>query len=390
MKRCARSLGIFALSLGAAAARAQPAPSPGPQSGARYVDVNGRKARLEVAGTGSPTVVLDSGLGDDHRAWRTVFPAIARFTRTVAYDRAGYGDSEPAPEARSFEQVATDLHTLLGKAGIPPPYVLVGHSLGGAYIRAFAHLFKDDVAGLVFVDPLSEDMFAAVDEREAAIREQDARMGGAPAGLQAEWSFLREQARQGFPQLRSFGPPPDVPMAVLIARRDRPPKWVRTLLAQYGPWIADATEAHLTVVVDSGHYVQGDDPQAVVAAIRRVVFPSVPIAVERALKSGGVASAIASFRGMKARYPAEYLNERTLNALGYQRLGAGQVDDAIALFKLNVEAYPESANAYDSLGEGYAAKGGRESAIASYRKSLALNPDNTNAVQALKKLENER
>jgi hypothetical protein len=315
-----------------------------------------------------------------------VFPAVAAFTRVVAYDRAGYGRSEPPTAPRTFDQVATELHDALSASGIAPPYVLVGHSLGGAYIRAFAHRYGNEVAGLVFVDPLSEDAFTA-EVREAAIREQDARMAGAGPGLQAEWAFLKEETRNGFSSLRALGRPPDVPMALLIARRGRPPKWVITLLGQYGPWIADATEAQLTVVVDSGHYIQSDDPQAVVAAVRRVVFPSVPIAVEKALTSGGVPAAVDAFRRMKARYPAEYVNERTLNELGYRRLSAGQADDAIALFKLNVEAYPQSANAYDSLGEAYATKGDRGPAIASYRKSLALDPANTGAVEALRKLE---
>jgi pimeloyl-ACP methyl ester carboxylesterase len=339
------------------------------------------KLFLEVAGSGSPTVV---------RPWRTVFRALAGFTRVVAYDRAGYGGSEPSSAPRSFDQVATELHAALGASGIAPPYILVGHSLGGAYIRAFAHLFKNEVAGLVFVDPFSEDAFSSAEVREAAIREQESHMAGAGPGLQAEWAFMKEETRRDFSGLRALGRPPDVPMAVLIARRDRPPKWVTALLAQYGPWVADAAEAQLTVVVDSGHYIQADDPQAVVAAVRRVVFPSVPIAVERALASGGAPAAIDAFRRMKTRYPAEYVSERTLNALGYRRLGAGQADDAIALFKLNVEAFPDSANAYDSLGEGYATKGDREAAIASYRKSLALDPANTGAVQALRKLEEAR
>jgi tetratricopeptide (TPR) repeat protein len=212
-------------------------------------------------------------------------------------------------------------------------------------------------------------------------------MSGAGPGLQAEWAFLKEETRRDFSSLRALGRPPDVPMAVLIARRDRPPNWVTTLLAQYGPWVADATEAQLAVVVDSGHYIQADDPQAVVAAVRRVVFPSVPIAVEKALRSGGVPAAVDAFRLLKARYPAEYFNERTLNEFGYRRLSAGLADDAIALFKLNVEAFPGSANVYDSLGEAYATKGDRAAAIANYRKSLALDPANTGAAESLRKLE---
>ena len=82
----------------------------------------------------------------------------------------------------------------------------------------------------------------------------------------------------------------------------------------------------------------------------------------------------------------EYFSERILNTLGYEQLRAKHIPEAIALFQLNVEVYPKAFNTYDSLAEAYAAKGDREAAIKNYRKSLSLNPDNTNAVESLKKL----
>jgi tetratricopeptide (TPR) repeat protein len=92
---------------------------------------------------------------------------------------------------------------------------------------------------------------------------------------------------------------------------------------------------------------------------------------------------------MKTRYPDEYFNEATLNTLGYEQQQAGHLDDAIALFKLNVEMYPASANAYDSRAEAYMLKGDRRQAIQSYRKSLALDPKSTNAVRMLEKLDQD-
>ncbi len=355
----------------------------------QYVDVEGHKLTLQVAGAGTPTVVLDYGLGGSIATWSDVFPEVARFTRVVAYERAGYGKSEPGPEPRSQTQIATELHTLLHRANIAPPYVLVGHSLGGVNIRAFAHLFKDEVAGLVFVDPLNENIFttASEKEREAAQAQQEAALKNAPAGVQAEWRFLKSERQNNFPELRSFGAPPDVPMMVLVAGRDRPPRWVKSALAEYGTWITEATEGGLVVNPDSSHAIQRDDPALVINSIRRVVFPSVHNAVARAIKGQGVEAAVALYRKMKQRYPPEFFRETTLNTLGYQQLGAQHVPKAIALFKLNVEMYPSGFNTYDSLAEAYMTQGDRAAAIANYRKSLALNPGNTNAVQMLKKLE---
>lgn len=352
------------------------------------IDVGGYKLRLQVAGTGTPTVVLDYGLGGSLENWRDVFPEVARFTRVVAYDRAGYGKSEPGPEPRSQTQIATELHTLLHRAQIAPPYVLVGHSLGGANIRAFAYLFKDEVAGLVFVDPFNVNIFTSQSEkeREAAMAQQEAALKDAPAGVQAEWKFLKSEDQNNFSQMRSFGAPPDVPMMVLVAGRGRPPHWVKSELNEYGTWVAEASEGGLVVTPESRHPIQSDDPALVISAIRRVVFPSAQNVLERAIKDKGVAAAIALYRQMRLRYPAEFLRENLLNTLGYQQLNAKHTQEAIALFKLNVEMYPNGFNAYDSLAEAYMAQGDREAAIKNYRKSLELNPNNTNAVTMLKKM----
>ena len=113
---------------------------------------------------------------------------------------------------------------------------------------------------------------------------------------------------------------------------------------------------------------------------------SVQNALERTIKEKQVDTAITLYRQMRQRYPAEFFRESILNVLGYQQLNAKHTQEAIALFKLNVEMYPNSFNTYDSLAEAYMERGDREAAIHNYRKSLALNRNNTNAVSMLKKL----
>ena len=210
----------------------------------RYVDIGGYKLAMQVAGSGNPTVVLEAGSSESLEAWNDVFSEIARFTRVVAYDRAGLGRSEIGPEPRSFTRYATELRTMLHRAGISPPYVLVGQSMGAANLRAFAHLFHDEVAGLVFVDPLNEQIFRSISakEKEEAIAREDAQAAKRSAGQQAEWRLSKSEALKDFPELRSFDKPPDVPMMLLIAGRDRPPHWVKSVLDEYGTWIAEASE----------------------------------------------------------------------------------------------------------------------------------------------------
>lgn len=117
------------------------------------VDIGGRRLNLYCVGSGSPTVVLDTGLGGTTADWSRVQARIAHTTRVCSYDRAGMGFSDPAPAPRNAGTAVSDLHVLLQRAGIPPPYVLVGHSIAGLYDRLYADRFPGEVAGMVLVDP---------------------------------------------------------------------------------------------------------------------------------------------------------------------------------------------------------------------------------------------
>lgn len=119
----------------------------------RMVDVGGYRLHLYCTGSGGPTVVMDAGLGDFWLDWSRVQPDVAKFTQVCTYDRAGTGWSDPGPAPRDARHVVADWHTLMVKSGIPGPYVLVGHSLGGFHARLYATTYPDEVAGLVLVDP---------------------------------------------------------------------------------------------------------------------------------------------------------------------------------------------------------------------------------------------
>jgi pimeloyl-ACP methyl ester carboxylesterase len=129
----------------------------------QMVDVGGYQLHLLDQGTGGPTVVFDSGAGCTSLDWSLIQPELAKSTRTVAYDRAGYAWSDESPLERTSENIAQELHTLLHNAEIPGPYVLVGHSFGGCTIRLFADMYPDEVVGLVFVDASHEDILEKID-----------------------------------------------------------------------------------------------------------------------------------------------------------------------------------------------------------------------------------
>jgi pimeloyl-ACP methyl ester carboxylesterase len=152
------------------------------------VDVGGRGLYLECTGSGSPTVVLVSGLAEASVYWRGwIAPAVAQNTTVCAYDRAGQGWSDPPPAPQDGAAVATDLHNLLANARIAGPYVVVGHSTGGVYARIFAARYPDQVAGMVLLDS----------------QPNEALTGGLP-DFPSQYSILR-RATALFPSLARLG-----------------------------------------------------------------------------------------------------------------------------------------------------------------------------------------
>lgn len=166
-----------------------------PQIG-RSVNIGGRSLNLYCSGQGSPTVIFESNIGAPGYAWAFIQRIAAGETRACWYDRAGYGWSDPGPFPNHSDTIARDLHQLLAKAGEPPPYVLVGHAMGAFHARVFRGYYPNEVAGMVLLDPMSEeftdDIFDRIDD---AVR---------PAAL----AFDRVLGAFGFFRLMAFDPGP--------------------------------------------------------------------------------------------------------------------------------------------------------------------------------------
>jgi pimeloyl-ACP methyl ester carboxylesterase len=140
-----------------------------PPLGKLYNVGGGRRLMLHYAGTGRPAVVIETGAGAFGLDYLNMFEMCAERTTCVLYDRAGSGWSDPGPRSRSAREIVTDLHNALDKAFIEGLYLLVGHSLGGLLVRAFAQSFPDDVAGLVLIDPATESFPAPQEDDEAVV-----------------------------------------------------------------------------------------------------------------------------------------------------------------------------------------------------------------------------
>jgi pimeloyl-ACP methyl ester carboxylesterase len=142
----------------------------------KLVDVGTHRLHLYCTGGGSPTVVFDSALAGSVLSWILVQPEVATFARACSYDRAGHGWSDAGPMPRTLSRIVDELHTLLRRANVPPPFVLVGHSYGGLVAQLYVSRYRDEVAGMVLVDSAHAKDWAYASDRERARLETGIRL----------------------------------------------------------------------------------------------------------------------------------------------------------------------------------------------------------------------
>ncbi len=296
----------------------------------RLVDLGSHRLHILAMGEGSPAVVMDSGLPGSVLSWCRVQPEVARFARAVSYDRAGLGWSDAGPLPRTAARIVEELHALLERARIPPPYVLVGHSFGGLTMRLFAARYPREMDGMVLVDPIGprEWLFPTA-EQKAEVR------GGARLCRRGAW-LARLGVARWIGLLVRLGALRAVRVAVAVVSSQAlgetgsmlapleklppelraivplfwlQPKFYRALSSQMeslrasaeqvaaaagaaGSWpvvvlssgsapprrrseqemlVKSSLQGKHVMVASSGHWIQLDEPQAVVAAIRAVI-----------------------------------------------------------------------------------------------------------------------
>src|SRR5919109_919215 len=160
----------------------------------QLVNVGGHRLHINCTGSGSPTVVIEAGLGDWSTGWDFVQRGVSKTTRVCTYDRAGWGWSEAGPLPRDAAQFAKELHTLLQNAKIPGPYVMVGHSLGGFGVRVFVNDYASEVAGVVLIDSMSPRQFKQLQVEAQPQTGEQSRPFSLPAML-ARFGIVRLIAR---------------------------------------------------------------------------------------------------------------------------------------------------------------------------------------------------
>lgn len=237
------------------------------------------QVQMASAGSGTYTVILESGFGTDLRTWRKVAPELAKSARVLSYSRAGYGGSDARPEARTLLQSSIELDQLIAATGARPPFILVGHSYGGLLVRAFAARHPDWVAGMVLVDPSDERFSPALRKIDAARVDQDDRMFATivPAKFQPELAALKPVLDSGvFPVP---GKLPDVPVVVISSMQtvEKPEFFLETaparavLFGLHDDFAKSFRDGRHVVTERSGHNIQLEEPQLVIDAVQQVI-----------------------------------------------------------------------------------------------------------------------
>jgi pimeloyl-ACP methyl ester carboxylesterase len=287
---------------------ARESPPPG-----KLIAVDGHQMHLYCTGTGSPTVVLESAQGGTWMDWALVQPEVAKFTRVCSYDRAGMGWSEPGPPPRVSSRIADELNTLLTQGGQQPPYILVGHSVGGYHVRVFCDRYPEKIAGVVLVEATHEELERLPPEIGQEIKEYARMIGrfkyamyfGLPRlmGLcgqvpdplshlqemntynQCRVSFFRtlEQELNGLEasarEVAGTRGLDDLPLIVVSRDYSEPEPGLAPDVSERARAVGKemqeelsqlSSRGRLVTAAGSGHYVQWDRPEVVIQAIQEV------------------------------------------------------------------------------------------------------------------------
>lgn len=239
--------------------------------------IHGHDLEYVAAGSGRPVIVFVNGAGGPVEGWHTVYPAVARLGTAFAYNRLGVGGSDRPHTPQTGEAIVATLRALLAAVGLPPPYVLVGHSLGGLYTNLFARRFPHEVAGVVLLDAAAPGDEVLQHEHQSLLQRMSKRVLGVTDTIlgkdaYGEVAFVSETVRQ----VAAAGPFPDVPL-IVVSGGKRPPSWLMTAEAfrvratNQQALSAMSPRSKQVIAARSGHFPQFAEPDLVIQAIREIV-----------------------------------------------------------------------------------------------------------------------
>ena len=245
------------------------------------IDLGDFKLYARIKGEGSPTVIFENALGGTANFIEPIQEKLSEFTKVVIYDRAGGGKSEKSPHSRTSSQMAKELHLLLEKGKITPPYILVGSSYGAFIVRTFTHLYPEEVVGMVLEEPVHEDLLPEMKkirteeqwQEYIGVMNQMAAM--APEGPKQEWA-------QYFPNsdfVREINFPNDIPITIFTSTRYGEQEQQMSYLQEdinkklelHKQWMIGKPNMEHITTEKSGHNILQYESELVIDAITNII-----------------------------------------------------------------------------------------------------------------------
>ncbi|MBB6609929.1 alpha/beta fold hydrolase [Pontibacter sp. Tf4] len=362
----------------------------------QMVNVGDHSLEMIQAGTGEYTVIFESGFGTDYKVWGNVATEIANTNQVLLYSRAGTGKSEPNPKPQTLEAAIQDLTTLIEKANLKAPFILVGHSYGAFIIRGYAALNPDKVKGLVFVDPAHEKLMQELKkiDHAKAVKDVELQNSFMPARFKQENDLINQIFDKA--TLPDFGKLPQEPAVVLTSVQHRPnpemflhePQGVEVWRKLHTEFFGQFTSGAHLVTANSGHNIHREEPELVINAINQVIQAANKQKARQEHEAkmtalGEKLNKASVLLSKRKEQQAETLvfealkssgfGERTINSIAYQQLGNPQtMAVAVLIFRYNTVQYAGSANAFDSYGEALMQLGKLKQAEQQFNKAIEL------------------
>jgi hypothetical protein len=234
------------------------------------IDVGGYSLYVNCYGKGTPSVIFESGLGDDNGVWTLVQPEISKNKRTISYDRAGRRNNDTGDLLRTSLDQVHELHTVLSKAKVKAPYIIVAHSIGGYNARLFAGTYPKEVSGIIFVDCSHENQFEDRVKRSSSNEIEIVK--SQLIGGEQTFDELLISANQ-VKEIRKKDALRNIPIVVLTSGHKGDKSSIiteETWLNYQNDLVSLSDYSQHIIVYDSSHYIQKDKPQIVIDAIKGI------------------------------------------------------------------------------------------------------------------------
>lgn len=377
------------------------------QTKTQLVSVHGNQMRAKTSGLAErkayqPIVILEAGSGQSLESWDAVFEQIAEFSPVLSYERAGLGESLESGKKPTIEARAEELEVLLEEMNIQPPYILAGNNWGNLIIREFAEDHPTEVEGMVYVDPLADSdnpaQFKAhlnnqgLDGEKLVSQYLNYQTSKLTAGLtegkkQENEMFLNLLTEN---QLNwSAHAVPEVASIVILGRSSNvypvlPPfsmdsrEFLKLQIAGKVDYFEKYTLEHpeYSLNLTSGSMnLPFSQPTAVAQSVRQVLYSDPNKKIMNAAHRLSPEEFDVFITDLYSYIPASLLTEENINMMGYNLMRFDKYKQALSLFKKNLENHPNSANVYDSMGDGLMALGRVEEAVPLFKKAVELGAE---------------